>query len=143
MTAFYNRYRVLAFEVELVVSDPSADGIVVAATVQPSTEVFTIVGKDIETMSEQPNTAVGYLNNTGSQRITMRRRFTVPEIEGLRPNEFAGALSLYSSDVASNPSSTPYLRIAAAGLSGSPTVTVAINIVAHAELYARKVLGQS
>jgi hypothetical protein len=145
MAAFYNRYRVTSFDIELIFTDPSADGIFYAATVQPSSETFTIVGKDVEAMSEQPLTVVGQLNNTGSQRCVARRRFSVAEVEGLRPAEFIGNITDYSAPVTSNPTNTPYLRIAAAqpGAGGSADVRVAINIVMHAELYLRKVLAQS
>jgi len=148
MALIYTRYRVNATSIDLTFSDPSADGVCCAAQVKPNSAtggVSNLVSYLPDQVRERPNVAVGFLNNTGSQKVHMKRRFTIPQAEGLKPAEFLGALADYSALTTANPSKTPYLQIAVAALDGSstPTVRLQVRLAFECEFWERLIVAQS
>jgi len=148
IAAIYNKYLVRACTVDLTFSDPSADGIVVACAVKPNSATggaTNVAGQLPSAVAERPNTVVGFLNNTGVQKLHVRRRFTISEAEGIPQESFKGAVDQYAALVTTNPALTPYLQCASAALDGSstPTCRVLVKLEFEVEFWERTIVTQS
>ncbi len=146
LAAIYNRYRVSACTIDLTFTDPTADGLVVAAQVKPSSVTggtTNVAAQTVSAVRERPNAVCGFLNNTGGQKLHIRRRFTIAEAEGITPGEFRGDMSNYAAAVTANPTRTPYLQIAAAGLTSAGSCQVSIKLVFECEFFDRLIVAQS
>jgi hypothetical protein len=144
LATIYTNYKVHGFRAKLVFTDPSADGIYCAAQFQPQIGT-TVTGYTTDVIAERPGTWVGYLNNTGSQRVILDQYFPIWQLMGLTPSQFENQLAEYAAGVTANPTVTPYLRfaIAAADFSSTPTCRVQVILEFDCEFYQRKSLAQS
>jgi len=145
LSAIYGQYVVNAVDVEILATDPTADGAALCAVVQPSQASTTVSGKLPDQISEQEFGAVGFINNTGGQKIAMRRTFQLHQVEGISRAQYDTQLSVYGAAVSANPSLSPWLRVALADMNGASGTVVRImfNLVYHAKFYRRNVLAQS
>lgn len=140
MAALYGQYRVHGVLIDLLWTDPSADGVSVGALVQPSNATFTMPGFAPYVVDRQPGGDVRELNNTGMQTVRVTRRFTIAELEGLTKQQWE-ANPNYTAAVGSNPSLTPWLRVAVACLTtATPTATCVIRLEYDIEFFNRLVL---
>lgn len=148
LAAIYNRYMVRACTIDITFSDPTADGVVCACQVKPNSAtggVTNLAGQLIDAARERPNVVMGFCNNTGGQKCHIRRRFTIPEAEGIEQRHFEGAISQYSALVSANPTYTPYLQVAAACVDGAATPTVRYSLILTFEVdfWERTIVAQS
>lgn len=147
LSQIYLRYRVTACTVDLTFTDPDVDGIAVVAQVKPNDATggaTNLVNQTLDAVRERPNCVVGFLNNTGVQKLHVRRRFLIHEAEGMTKTEFAGQISEYGALCTTNPTRTTYLQIAIAGFT-APGVkcNCAVKLEFEAEFYERNIVGQS
>jgi len=135
ISGLYERSFVRAVAVEVDFTDPSTDGLSVAAMVQPSSGSATLQGQSLRLVKELPGVVSGDLNNTGSQTISFKKRFTIAEIEGLAGRDMVSTSSLYSSEIDQNPTLVPWLRVACASYNSSDTTsTVRYSLVLRYEV---------
>ncbi len=140
ISGLYERYFVRAVTVEVQFTDPSTDGLSVAAMVQPASGTPTLQGQSLRLVKEWPGVVSGDLNNTGSQTIAFKKRWTTAEIEGLRPRDMVPTSSIYSAETDNNPTLSPWLRVAVASYNSSDsTSTVKYSVILRyeTELYSR------
>jgi hypothetical protein len=136
----YNNYRVYGVNVDLMWTDPSADGLNVAACIEPSGGAFTLAGQSITLADRQNICDTRALNNTGMQTVRMQRKFRINEIDGILPAEFMGNPG-YTAAVTTNPSLTPYMRLAiACYTTATPTASCTVRLTFDVEFYNRAVL---
>ncbi len=146
LAGLYDRYIVRAVTIDVEFTDPSGDGLHVAAMVQPSGGALTLQGRSIRNCQEMPGVVSGDLNNTGSQTIRFSKRFLIAAIEGIRPAELVSTSSLYSAEIDNNPTLNPWLRVAVASYNSADTTsTVRYNIRLRyeTELYGRVIQAAS
>lgn len=145
VAALYNLYCVRGVKIQMVISDPSADGVVVAASVQPSNSTFAITGQGVDAIKEQPFSITRSINNSGKQVQTITSYVPIQTIEGLTRTQFAGALSIYQAGITNNPSRVPYLRIACGSLRGNQgdTVLVRTTLTFYSQFSDRVIQTQS
>ncbi len=145
LAAIYGQYICTAVDVEVIATDPTVDGLALCAVVQPSQASTSLSGKLSDQISEMEFGAVGYLNNTGAQKIAFRRTFDLANVEGISRAQYASQLSVYGAAVSANPSLSPWLRIACSDLNGvsGSAFRVTTNLVYHAQFYRRNTLAQS
>jgi hypothetical protein len=136
----YNNYRVHSVELDLLWTDPSADGLVCAAMAQPSGGSYTLAGVTPQTVDKMTCADVRALNNTGMQSVRVQRTFKIEDLDGVYHNEWLGSQS-YQSAVGTNPALTPFLRIAIACLTtATPTATCQVRLLYHVEFFNRVML---
>lgn len=128
LSAMYNQYMVRGCKLELTFTDPSADGLEVAACIQNSRESYAIASKSPGTLGEQCMTVVKPLNNTGNQVTKIESYVDLRRVEGVTKTQFEGNLSQYSAVTAASPTLTPYLRFAVASLRATGGVTCVCNV---------------
>jgi len=139
MATLYNMYRVYGVGIKLKWTDPSADGLAVAAMLQPSNTGFTLAGQSIQEVDKQPTADVRRLNNTGSQTQTVQRHLSIAELEGLRVPEWTSNPN-YQATVSANPALAPYLRLAIACFTtATPTCSVMVELSFDVEFFNRVV----
>lgn len=138
MKALYASYFVKAVVIDLTYTDPSADGVLAAALITPAGSGVSLTSMTVNVADGRPTSDVRPLNNTGMQSVRIQKRFTIAQLEGLTEPELAG-ISGYRSVVGSNPTLTPFLRIAVTntGASSQPTAAVLVRLTFEAEWYDR------
>lgn len=143
--ALYAKYKVQAVKVETVISDPSADGIVIALGFSPPADATTFNGQPPSVIGERPNAELKYVNNTGPQVTRYNRFRKISTISGLSMLQFHADQSTYSANVGASPAAIPKLRMAIAALDGAstPTVKILIKLTFYAKWYDRIIQGQS
>lgn len=149
MAAIFNRYRVDAVTVDLRTMAPTVGTTnsffpyQLAASVRPSTDALTLTGMAIATADEEPQTHVEYLNRVALTHI--RKRFTMAQIEGLSPQQYAAQVQDYAALVTANPARTIALHLAVAtDTGGTPTdVTLLIRFEFEVEFFDRVTLAAS
>jgi hypothetical protein len=136
----YNNYRVHAVDIDILWSDPSADGIIAGCMIQPSSGSFSLSTSTPQIVDKMTASDCRALNNTGMQTVRVQRRFNVWDLEGFPRDEWV-ANPNFASAVGTNPSATPYLRVAVACLtSATPTATAQVRLTLHVEFYNRVML---
>ncbi len=146
MSPLYERYIVRAVTINIQFTDPSADGLVVAAMVQPASGSQTLSGKSIAYPHECPGCIVANINNTGEQLANFRKRFTIAQIEGLSERDLVSTSSLYSAEIDASPTLCPWLRLAVASYNSTDTtstVRYTVTLSFEVELYNRVYLDSS
>lgn len=130
LTGLYKLYLVKGILVECVITDPSADGLVIGATFQSSQDATTITSNPIDTIKEQPMSITRSINNSGAQMVRFKQYFTIAQLESLTKNQFDGALGAYQAAINANPARFPYFRIAAGSVRGATGDTCIVRITA-------------
>lgn len=145
LASIYNRYKVHAVTARLRWSDPSADGVIVAANFQAPGVPTSITGSDPNTIMERLGMWTANLNNTGDQEVVFTQRFTLPDLCGCTKQQFDSNTEDYQSAVSTSPVRTPFLRLAIAALDGSSTPTVRCEtlLIFEVEYFERLILPQS
>lgn len=115
LALIYNKYCVYGALLEAEVTDPSEDGLVIAAMIQSSGSSFTITNKTVDEIKEKTNGFTVNINNTGSQKTMLRQYIDLSKVEGVSRIKIMND-DPYASAFAADPVLTPYLRIALANL---------------------------
>lgn len=145
MTALYARYHVSGCLVELVINDPSSDGIVVGCLVQSSTGIGSIANQTTAIIKEQPYSWVCPLNNTGSQVKKFKQYFPMHVVEGLTKMQYHCDLTGYASVISANPTNKPDIEIGACSdrASAGDTIKCHITLTYFTQLYDPILQAQS
>lgn len=123
LAALYGKYMVHHCDVEITLSNPSADGAVLGIAVQRSNETYTLTGNAVDYAMEHPTVKTMFVNNTGSQVLTWRKRLPNHMVEGLTQRQYLSSVDEYGAAVTANPSFSPYVRFGLASSNGDSGVT--------------------
>lgn len=141
MTAMYNRYKVSGCLVELLWTNPSADGIDCLMMVQPSSSTTsTLTGVRTENVLERPQVVVRTLNNSGSQKVYVKQYFDIATVEGLTKIQFKSTSSdIYCANTNASPSALPTIALSACSTLGNSgnTVNCNVKLTYYSQLYER------
>jgi hypothetical protein len=138
LSNLYQRYIVDSVDIDVEFSNPSADGLYVAASLQSANNSLSLAGKDIDDVANFPGMCVVAINNTGSQTTRLQKTMRISLMEGLSRMQYDGALSQYSAAITATPSFTPYLRLAAASTNGNAdSVEYRVQLTFNTKLYQR------
>lgn len=144
LATMYKKYKVSGCLVELTYSDPSVDGTVVGALIQPPNETATISGNTIGKIKERPNSFTKPVANSGSQSAYIKSYVPIGKISGLTPLQFKSDLNTFSALYGADPVHIPKLRISAANTRGTAgTITVRVKLTYFCQSYDRITLPQS
>lgn len=145
MSLLYRKYKVNAILFELVWTDPSLDGVVLAATFQPPNGASPLTGKQAAFIKEQPFSITRSINNSGKQVGTIRQYFPIAKISGLTNLQFKADIDLFTANVTANPVATPFFRFAIGSDRGDTAATMIVKtkLTYFTTFYERKVLGSS
>lgn len=145
LATLYRMYKVNAVKIEMVLTDPDADSLVVGATIQPSGSTFTLTGKAVDSIKEQPNSVTRSMVNSGNQLSRIVQKLPLYKIEGLSKVQWDADLSEYVQTTGSNPPKTPYLRVAVGNLRGvgAGSVVVRTTLTMYSTFYDRITFSQS
>lgn len=142
--SLYNKYKVSACKIEIIINDPDADGMIVAATIQPPAGTATLAGKGIEFVKEQPMSTTRTINDSGKQTVMINSMVPIQAVSGLSPIQYKADTSLFAANFGASPSAIPKLRIAAATCrTGTPSVNIRVKLTYFCQFYDRKVLPTS
>ncbi len=145
LAILYNRYKVHACLMELVWTDPSEDGMVVAAQLQGPGGVYSLTGKTVNEIKEQPMSATRVVNNTGKQVVIMKQYIPIHKVIGITDLQFKADLTQYSATMPATPSLNVFARMSAASLRGNASATIICRatFTYYCQCYDRIVLSQS
>lgn len=148
LTPFYGRYVVTRALVEILVSDPSSDGIVLGMQVKSATSVHTVANSTIDEVSERQACVTKWINDSGSQLVSYTMDLPIYQILGFSNQQqlLADRFNCGAS-TSGNPNSTrsAFLSIALANARGNnlQTANVQVRISFDCQFYERLTLGQS
>jgi hypothetical protein len=141
ISPLYRQYKVTSVDIDIQLTDPSTDGILVAALVQPPAGTFSLTGKQGYAVSEKPGAEVRMLNDSGSQTARIKQHFEMSDLCQISKLEFDANQSNYVSAVTTNPALSPWLRIAIANMNGGSssgaTVFMNVTLTFHVVFYER------
>lgn len=145
MAGIYNRYKVSGCKIDLTFTDPSADGMAVACAIQDSTESATLTNLQVDEAQEKQNCIVKFLNNTGAQKVNIKKYMPIHMVEGLTKLQFKADIENYSANASNSPVSTPFVRIAIGNVTGTTggTVHCMVKLTFYSQWYNRLQLSQS
>jgi len=140
----YKKYKVSGCLVELTFSDPTTDGMVVGACIQPPGDVATIATATIDQQKERPNSWVKPISNTGTQIARIKSYVPIGAISGLTQLQFKADMDLFAANFGAGPAALPKLRIAVATVrAGTPSINCSIKLTYFVQMYDRVVLPRS
>lgn len=144
MSPLYRVYMVFGINMEITITDPSNDGLVVGAVVQPSNGTATVATYTPDVIKERPGSVTRVINNSGSQKQVIRQYIPLHRLEGISKSMW-NARSTYASTVGAGPSSEQFLRIAVGSDAGNVghTVKVRVYFTYYCKFYDRITQGQS
>lgn len=145
MIALYTKYLVSGVKVEVILTDPSADGIVVGMMVQPSTSTYTITGHGVDQIKEKPMAITRVINSTGRQIQRIVQYIPLAKLEGLSRSQWHNSQDDYGAATSANPTLNCWFRIAVGSVRGNAgdTVVARIQLTYYSKFYDRIVLAQS
>jgi len=145
LTAIYYRYLVFSTMVEVTFSDPSGDGLVVAAFAKNLNDPNTLVNASISSAMERPTVWCEPLNNTGSQAIVFRKTYNLAEMMGLTRSQYENGWINTGAAYSADPVQTAYFIVAAANSRGgsTQTVTARVRLVFDCQFWERNTVSPS
>lgn len=145
LALLYKQYKVNAVKIDLLWSDPSADGQYVACRIIPPQVASSLTGGFPGIESERPMTVMKALNNTGSQKTMMSFFIPMAKAIGITPLQFkASSGAPYSAVFGSSPADQPRLAVATANRgTTSATVYLTARLTYYTQCYERHVLATS
>lgn len=137
MKVLYARYIVSAVLVEVVLNDPSEDGLVVGVLAQASTGVGSIANQDVETIIEQPYSWCAPLNNSGTQVKKFKQFFPIHKIEGLSKMQYHCNLTGYAGTIGYSPANVPFIEFGCASdrATSGGSVQAHVSLTYYSKLY--------
>lgn len=124
LAQIYNKYKVYGVMVDLHWTDAGGDGGICGIMINSSSDSTTLQGLSAETAVEKPNVFRGFVNDTGSQQWHFKKYFDLGKIEGLTRGQFKNDISLYSAQMATDPTLSPFLRLAVANIQQTSGIKV-------------------
>lgn len=144
MTTLYGRGIVTHVEITIEWTDPSADGMFVAALLQGNVGVTGLTGMQYNRVREIPMTCTRTINNTGSQKTIMKFKTGIHTLFGITKSQYFNDLSNYSFPINAPPNQPCYLRFSAGNLRGtSSSINACVTLVQRVKWYDRYTLAQS
>lgn len=137
--AIYVKYKVVAVTLEVTFTNPSTSGLIVACQLSNPNDTITLTGTSAQTSDSRYNVEQRYLNDTGSQQVTIKRRFPMEDLLGITPEMFRGDDQNFSAVIGANPARVPFVRVAIADVSGAAgqTCTGVVKIIYHTMIFSR------
>lgn len=144
-SALYYRYKVIWVKVHQYITDPTADGIIVANYLRTPSNTSTIAGASPQVVNERPGCSTKIINNTGRQVVTYSRRIDIAKACGLSRAQFNADFTILSTTSGASPTLIPTLvtAIAALDATSTPTVNVVTHLTYGVQWYDRKTQSQS
>lgn len=136
----YEKYIVKGAKVEIIFSDPQQDGQINFCSLN---QTASLQNQTTDKIMQDSLTYSSRLNNTGSQKGTMKFFVNPWSLRGLSKLEWMANKSGHSSLLAANPTTDIYLRIATANTNTSSygsSVNYQIKIILYTEFFDRKQL---
>jgi len=134
LASIWRAYRVHAVTIDLLFSDPSADGMYVAAGIYASNNTPNISGNGLGVVDQKQMVDMRAINNTGAQTVRITRRITIAQAEGMTKAQWS-ANPNYEALFGANPALYPVVNIAVSSAGGTPTCNVCVRITMHAECF--------
>lgn len=141
----YSRYKVLRCKVDLMIVNPSADGIIICGQFRSPANTVGIAGFTPQVVMERPGVFTKVINNTGKQIVKFSKDVSIQSISGLTKAQFDADVSNFSAAVTLNPAFMPTLVLAVAALDeiSTPSVNIITKLTFYTMWYDRKTVNQS
>lgn len=145
LTLLYRRYKVNAVLIELVFTDPSNDGMVVAAQLLPPFGLNTLTGAAIDSVKERPMAVTRSINNSGRQTVIIKQYVPMYALMGISELQFKAEMTDFSAGMGATPPQSGRIRFSAGSLRGTAghTIICRCAITYYSTIYDRVVLAQS
>jgi hypothetical protein len=146
LSLFYNRYVVTRALVEVIISDPSEDGLVLGMMVKGAGAAQTVANSTIDEVTERQGCVTKWINDSGSQLVSYTMDLPIHQIVGIPSNNMLLAERYtLGATVAADPAVQAYLSIAAANAKGNTSATLKcqVRISFDCQFYDRRTFAQS
>ncbi len=145
LATLYSRYKVNAVLVTTVFTDPSEDGLVPCMQFQSHNNAYDMVGKTPRQLKEQPMSVTRTINNSGTQKITVKQFFPIYTVSGLSKLQFNADNDIFTASVNLNPAIQPryHIGLCSDRLQAGATIIARTTITYYSRMYDRKILPES
>lgn len=147
LAQLYGSYKITAMAVDMWITNPTADGMLVSWGVQPPNRpAMPFTGGSPTILIEKPSTQTAYVNNTGSQKVHIKRYYPMYKAAQFTSLQYNANMSDFSAEVTTNPALVPTWAIACANLDGAAPiaqVNISFKFTLYTQWFQRKQLLQS
>lgn len=146
LDSLYSRYKVTGLSWDLMIMDPSQDGVLIGIVWNTPSDQISLTGNIPERIREIPRTRIVNINNTGSQKMHVRGHQPMYKMCQVTKLQFDADIERFSAVSSSNPAAIPGMRIAASNIDDSysqSTITVLFKFNLETMWYQRKILATS
>lgn len=129
LALLYARYKVHGVLIEIHATDPNSDGLGFAARIIPPEVSAALTGDFLSYAGESPFTTVRGINNSGSQKVSMKQYMPMATACGITPLQFKAAINdHYSAVFGTSPTKMPTLAIAAGSFRGDAGLSLVVRV---------------
>ncbi len=147
LATLYRKYKVLAIKIDIMFTNPSADGLCVGMQLSPPNATAALAGQSINEAGEKQNVQLKYVNNTGRQTVQLGGYFPMHQLAQVSKLQFKANIENFAALAGASPAAlfVPHLRIAAADVTGTGGLTIqaVTRLTFYAKWYDRIQLSQS
>lgn len=145
LALLYRRYKVNGCLIEMVWTDPSADGMMVGMMMLPPFGIKNIVGLTVDQVKEQPMSVTRSINNSGKQMTIVKQYVPMHSVMGISELQFKSNLTDFSAGMTATPAQSARIRCSVASLraTGGDTIMLRISLTYFTQVYDRVVLNTS
>lgn len=142
----YNKYKVFACKVKIVISNPTGDGLYAGFRIHNSNDADGIFGENPGTADMKKWTWVKPFNSEANT-ITYERYLNIGAIEGLTKSQFSNEVDKYSGNylTATAPTNKPYVEASICNPNNATSFSaqVQVNMTFYTHIYDRQTLSNS
>lgn len=145
LAALYRSYKVHGVKVDILFSNPEADGMACIMYLQNPEQTYTVVTKEVYKLEEKGGCDVIYLNNTGSQKKRIVKYLPMYKLCGVTKLQHESNTEDYHGDITGNPAKMPKLHIAVANMSDatSKICQFTVRLTFYGKAYEKRTLTSS
>lgn len=139
LATLYRKYKVHGASIEVVFTDPDQDGMLMAIQLRNPSNVYSMAGKNVNDLREQPMTVVRTINNSGKQRVAVKQYVPISTVSGLTKLQFQADNDLFVASTTANPTAQPLFTIGVGSsrLAQNATMICRTTITYYATMYER------
>lgn len=145
LNILYRSYKVYGVEIDVLFTNPEADGMACVIYLQNPEQTYSAAGKTVSKLEEKGGCEVLYLNNTGSQKAHWKKFFPMYKLCSVSKTEHESNTEDFHGDMTGNPVKMPKMHIAIANLTDntSKVCSFIVRLKFYGKAYEKRTIIQA